>query len=697
MGVLKITPADLIWDEQGLPRSRAFDDLYFSAENGLEETRFVFLQGNKLEQRWYALEDGDTFVIAETGFGSGLNLLAAADLWLKTAPTTAQLHFISAELFPMRKSDLERTLAHWPELADLTEKLLAKYPSLTPGFHRFSLTDNIHVTLIFDDVISALTELAPTLASELWDYKNWGVDAWFLDGFAPSQNPNMWAEELFPLINRLSADTATAATFTSAGVAKRGLKDWGFDIEKTPGFGRKREMLVANRNLQLPVDIPSRKQPHRLASACWHLDAQQTIKPKNVAIIGAGIAGCTTAEALSRCGVRSTIFDAGDTASGASGNPQAALYARLSPGNTNDSLSSKGGDLEDFCLHALEYAAGYYARRIQSEDLGNLCGLIQLARDEDEASKIQRIGERFEAAQEFCQQIDPATASHLSGMDIRNNALYLPKSGWINGPAFCAHLIKSSGAILKNNTRVQTIARHTQANKQSFLLYSEQGQGELRELGEFDAVILCTAMGTLTFPEADWLPIRPIRGQISFLHNQSETSNLKTVLCQETYLTPAYQGLQSVGATYDLDTDSSELKDEDHQTNLADLQKLLGLDMPIDVELQTLQGRAATRTTTPDYLPIIGSLPSLNGFVDQYQLWRKDRKRSIPEAHHGYKGIYLNLGYGSRGYTYAPICAELLAAKIAQEPEPLPDSLNKALHPARFLVRALARNKDIGK
>jgi len=687
MGVLKITPADLVWDEQGLPRSRAFDDLYFSAENGLEESRYVFLQGNKLEERWLALNDNDQFVIAETGFGSGLNLLAAADLWLKTAPKTAQMHFISTELFPMRKPDLERTLAHWTELADLSMNLLASYPDLTPGFHRFSLTDNIHVTLIFDDVISALAELTPTLASELWDYKNWSVDAWFLDGFAPSQNPNMWAEELFPLINRLSGDTATAATFTSAGVAKRGLKDWGFDIDKIPGFGRKREMLVANRNPQIKVDLASRKQPHRLASACWHLNAQKTFKPSNVAIIGAGIAGCTTAEALSRRGVHCTLFDAGDIASGASGNPQAALYARLSPG----SASSKGGDLEDFCLHALEYAAGYYADRIQSEDLGNLCGLIQLARDEDEARKMQRIGERFEAAQEFCQQIDPASASNLSGLNICNTALYLPKSGWINGPNFCAHLIKRSGAILKSNTCVQTIARQAQANKPQFLLYSGQ-----EELGEFDAVILCTAMGTLSFPEASWLPVRPIRGQISLLNRQPETSNLKTVLCQETYLTPVYQGLQSVGATYNLDTDSSELKDEDHQTNLTDLQKLLGLDKHIDVEPQTLQGRAATRTTTPDYLPIVGSLPSLHGFVDQYQIWRKDRKRAIPEAHYGHKGIYLNLGYGSRGYTYAPICAELLAAKIAQEPEPLPNSISKALHPARFLVRALGRNKDIG-
>ncbi len=676
MAVLKITPAQLVWDEQGLPRSEKFNDLYFSAENGLEETRYVFLQGNHLQERWKTLKDDERFVIAETGFGSGLNLLATADLWQKTAPQNAQLHFISTELFPMQREDLKRTLSHWPELDDLSQALIDNYPALTPGFHRFSLTDNIQVTLILDDVISAFSELAPTLASEMWNYKNWSVDAWFLDGFAPSENPDMWAEDLFPLIHRLSSETATAATFTSAGMAKRGLKAWGFDIEKIPGYGRKREMLIARRN-QNPVDLSSRKQPHRMASACWHLDATQPPKPKAVAIIGAGIAGCTLAEALSVRGIKATLFDAGNIASGASGNPQAALYARLSP---------EAGDLEDFCLHALEYAAGYYTSRI-SKDMGDLCGLVQLARNEREAEKLARIGERFENAPDFCQYMDAGTASTTSGVNLNEPALYLPKSGWINGPAFCQHLIKRSGAVLKDNTRVQSIARTTN----SFLLYSEK-----EELGEFDAVVFSTAMGTLSFPEADWLPVRPIRGQISFLQNQRETKDLKTVLCQETYLTPADQGLQSVGATYDLDSDSNELKPEDHQTNLEALQALLALDSPIDVDIDNLQGRASTRTTTPDYLPIVGSLPSLHGFVDQYQLWRKDRKRAIPEPHDGHKGLYLNLGYGSRGYTYAPLCAELLAAKIAQEPEPLPVSLQRALHPARFLVRALARNKPIG-
>ncbi|MFX4228463.1 MAG: bifunctional tRNA (5-methylaminomethyl-2-thiouridine)(34)-methyltransferase MnmD/FAD-dependent 5-carboxymethylaminomethyl-2-thiouridine(34) oxidoreductase MnmC [Porticoccaceae bacterium] len=699
MGVLTITPADLEWDDQGQPRSRAFNDLYFSAENGLEETRYVFLKGNQLEQRWQNLADGEQFVIAETGFGSGLNLLAAAELWLATAPKTAQLHFISTELYPMRREDLQRTLACWPELADLAAQLVDNYPALTPGFHRFELADNIRVTLIFEDVITALGELCPTLATEMWDYQNWGVDAWFLDGFAPSQNPEMWADQLFPLINRLSTDRATAATFTSAGVVKRGLSNWGFEIEKIPGYGRKREMLVARRNPELDIDLSSRKEPHRNASACWHLDAEQQGKPGSVAIIGAGIAGCTLSEALSRRGIQCSLFDAGDIGSGASGNPQAALYARLSPGaalsgsqacSTSGSASSPstsmGGDLEDFCLHALEYAAGYYSRRIDRPELGDLCGLVQLARDDREAEKMARIGERFANAKEFCKSIDVDEAGKLTGLNIASSGLFFSQSGWINGPAFCRQLLQTSGATLIPNTPITRIARFGDR----FRLCSADS-----DQGEFDAVVLCTAMGSLEFADTEWLPLRPIRGQISFLQNQPETSPLKTVLCRETYLTPSYQGLQSVGATYDLDTDSSEVKPGDHQTNLAELQSLLGLDEPVRAEANTLKGRAATRTTTPDYLPLVGNLPSLNRFLDQYEIWRKDRKRAIPEAHKGHKGMYLNLGYGSRGFTYAPICAELLAAQIAQEPEPLPGALRKALHPARFLVRALARNRSI--
>lgn len=681
MSIKKISPARIIWDGQDQPRSMEFEDLYFSAENGLEESRYVFLAGNDLEHRWANLEQ-DSFVICETGFGSGLNLLAAAELWSRTAPKASRLHFVSTELYPMKKTDLEKTLQHWPELSDLAEILIDKYPALTPGFHRFELTPHISVTLIFDEVVNGLSGLCPTLAQELWSYRNWGVDAWFLDGFAPSMNPGMWSEELFALVNRLSYEKTSLATFTCAGMVKRGLRLWGFDIQKKPGFGRKREMLTAFYNRVLETNLHNRKQSYRQTSPCWHLDREPAEKPGSVAIVGAGIAGCTTAAALARRGIKSTIIDSGPCiASGASGNPQAALYARLSPAP---------GDLEDFCLHALNFARGYYRETLNSAELGDLCGLIQLPRSEKELEKMLRVAERFNQAPELLSFLQSTDLSQKLGINIRNSAanggLFFPNSGWINGPAFNRHLLELSAADLIANTPVTSVEKQ---NGQ-FILATDQQQ-----IGAYDAVILCAAIETLEFQSASWLPVKPIRGQISFLEDQPEARALKTVLCRENYLTPVHQGKQSVGATYELNTYSSDLKQQDHQTNIAELQKLIDTEAALRVDMRTLQGRAGTRTTTPDYLPIVGTLPDLKAFETEYAGWKKDRKRPIPKAHSGHRGLYLNLGYGSRGYVYAPLCAEILSAKIAKEPEPVSFEMQRSLHPARFLVRSLSRNRPV--
>lgn len=702
-----ISPANLSWDDQGQPRSIDFEDLYFSAENGLEETRYVFLKGNDLAERWRNLTENANFVICETGFGSGLNLLAAAQLWNACAPERAQMHFISTELYPMRVQDLKRALALWPELAELAEALISAYPALTPGFHRFQLTERISVTLIFKDVIDGLTSLCPTLAPEMWHYQNWQVNAWFLDGFSPSKNPELWTDRLFALVNRLSGTETSIATFTCAGVAKRGLKNWGFDIEKIPGYGRKREMLIGKKNLSVSAVASSTTQSsnnlyhYRAASPCWHLDQHQQKKAKHVAIIGAGIAGCTLAEALGRRGIHTTLFDADKVASGASGFPQAGLYARLSPDQ---------GDLEDFCLHALNYARGFYLRqKTLADKLGsvnsrrtnsrgtnshstvnsiNLCGLIQLPKSEHEREKMQLIANRFSDAPQLLSYQSAEQLSELSGQTLNSDGLWFPGCGWVDGPALCQSLVEQSRAELKQQTPVTGIIELENGVR---LIGEDQ-----INLGQFDAVVICTATQAPPVETADWLPIRPIRGQISFLQNQPEITGLKTVICKKTSVTPAnQQGICSVGATYEIDQNNSHLKPQDHQTNLEQLQDLLAIEKPLDITSDQLTGRAATRATTPDYLPLVGSLPMAQSFQERFKLWSKDRKRPVPKPAENHSGIYLNLGYGSRGYTYAPLCAEILAAKITAEPEPVSMEMQRTLHPARFLVRSLAKNKPL--
>ncbi|MAI62100.1 MAG: hypothetical protein CBB87_06360 [Micavibrio sp. TMED27] len=214
----------------GTPRSKEFDDVYFSVENGLAETRYVFLKGNDLPNAW---SGRDRFVIAETGFGTGLNFLAAWKMFEDTAEDGQELDFISVEKFPLDRQEIALYLQRWGDEFDgYLERMLEIYPALIPGFHRLNLNDHVRLTLIVDDVNYAFSHI---------DAK---VDAWFLDGFKPSTNPDMWSETVFENMARLSNIGSSFATFTAAGAVRRGLKSVGFDVEKVPGFGSKRDMSV---------------------------------------------------------------------------------------------------------------------------------------------------------------------------------------------------------------------------------------------------------------------------------------------------------------------------------------------------------------------------------------------------------------------------------------------------------------------
>ena len=237
----------------GAPRSTHFNDVYFSAQDGLAETEYVFLKSNRLEERWRDLayrSDEDTedtedgvnneqkgmsppFVIAETGFGTGLNFLAAWDLWRRiNMPSSHSLHFISVEKYPLSRDKIYEYLSPWHDRFEgIFPEFIERYPSLIPGFHRIDF-GGVQLTLIFDDVLAALPQLQA------------GVDCWFLDGFKPSENPDMWSESVFEHMARLSRTGASFATFTAAGFVRRGLQVQGFDVSKVKGFGTKRDMLT---------------------------------------------------------------------------------------------------------------------------------------------------------------------------------------------------------------------------------------------------------------------------------------------------------------------------------------------------------------------------------------------------------------------------------------------------------------------
>lgn len=229
--------AQIEW-RHGQPYALAFDDVYFSTDNGLLETDYVFLQGNDLARRWQALQT-QNFTIAETGFGSGLNFLCAAQLWLASAPATARLHFISVEKYPLSLADITQALQLWPALAALSAPLLKQYVQLLNGMPGVMLYEQrIKLTVLIADASAGLQQLASSAMP--------AIDAWFLDGFAPARNPAMWHPALFAQMAALSTPTTTFATFSSAGIVRRGLTAAGFSVSKKPGFGKKREMLFGS-------------------------------------------------------------------------------------------------------------------------------------------------------------------------------------------------------------------------------------------------------------------------------------------------------------------------------------------------------------------------------------------------------------------------------------------------------------------
>ena len=286
----------LAWSEDGQPRSRRYDDVYFSADDGLAEARAVFLRGCGLPEAWAGRR---RFVVGELGFGTGLNVLALIDLWSRSRPPGATLHIFSVEAHPITAGDARRALGRWPELADLAARLVARWPGQAHGVHRVEFSD---LGVILDVVVADVAE-----ALEAWSGR---ADAWFLDGFAPARNPAMWQGDVLALVAARSAPGAAAATFTVAGAVRRGLAAAGFAVEKQPGFGRKRERLAAH----LPGDAPTPETARR------------------VAIVGAGIGGVAVARAVRALGGEAVVFDAEGRGSGASGNPAALVTPRLDAG-----------------------------------------------------------------------------------------------------------------------------------------------------------------------------------------------------------------------------------------------------------------------------------------------------------------------------------------------------------------------------
>lgn len=636
----------------GQPVSRLYGDVYFSRASGIDETRHVFMAHNRLTERWTKLAPTARFVIGETGFGTGLNFLCAWQLWRELAPAVARLHFVSIEKHPLDRDDLRRALELWPALARERDMLLAQYDDPAPGWHRFVL-DGGRVVLTL--AVGAAAAMLPQLDAT--------IDAWFLDGFAPARNPDMWSHDVLQQVATRSRIGTTFATFTAAGDVRRSLESSGFRVDKVTGYGTKRDMLCGEL-VRSPEADPVRP---------WFARPPRPDGERAAIVVGGGLAGTSAAASLAARGWRVDLIERhAALAAAASGNPQGVLYAKLAAQPTA---------LRELVL------AGYAftTRRLAQLDLDrhdyDRCGVLQLAFDADEAARQARLLQQ-DFPRSLFRAVDRMEAATLAGIDVPHGGLFFPAGGWVHPPALCAALAAHAG-----------IHVHTNASALALLRNGDQWEAWNTErcLARAPVAIIAGAGDTVALAQTSHLPLRQIRGQITLLPQTPRSAALCTVICADGYVAPARGGLHSVGATHKFHDASNDVREAEHVENLAMLAALapaLRAEAPAPA---SLAGRAAQRTSTPDYLPIVGPVVDAAAFRRTYAALSRDATLAIDAPAPWLDGLYVSTAHGSRGLLTTPIAGETLAAYLEDEPAPLGRRVLEAVHPSRFLLRALVR------
>lgn len=644
----------------GVPHSIAFKDTYFDPEDGLGESQHVFLEGCRLPQMW---QQHGTFVVGETGFGTGLNFLATWQAWKNATHKPRRLHFLSVEGFPLLPAQIETALSTWPELRPMTEQLLEFYPDPQPGYHRLDFENgSIALTLLLGPVLPTLKNLDAQ------------VDAWFLDGFAPDRNPEMWNADVLTEVARLSQTSTRLATFTVAGQVRRDLEAQGFRIEKRPGWRNKREVLAAEFT----------EQTRQSTQEPWYRPPRSRISaPCDVAIIGSGLAGATAAHAFSKRGCNISIVEAEEKiASGASATPRAVLLPRLTADHSIDgqfyALAWRA------CLNLLKElsSSGFDLAR-------NACGSLRLASNADEEKRQRAIYENGLLPPTLISLLNAKQASEVAGVQLGHGGLYFPQGGTVSSKRLCEALLST---------------RHVILNQRCTNLHHDNGRWHIlgatgQEIATADMVVLANSLGTKSFHQGAWLPLTARLGQVSHPAPSTHSQDLRCVVAGGGYATPSESGLHTIGATFDHVAEPDLSKGVPAPTRNADernftLARSLSPGLFDNCKMNGSESWTGLRCTTADHLPLAGPLPDYDAYLADFADLRHGHRWSqYPDARY-HPGLGVLTGLGAHGVIAAPLAAELLASQMFNEPNPLPRAVSSGLHPGRFIVRDLKRRQS---
>lgn len=584
-------------------------------------------------------------------------------VFLEQAPLSgngSRLHFISVEKYPLTQADLRKALAAWPELSHLSQDLIDQWPLPVSGCHRLLFADGrIRLDLWFGDIKEMLPQV-PHPATGL-------VDAWYLDGFSPAKNPEMWTQDLFDDLARLARPDATLSTFTCAGFVRRGLIAAGFAMKKVKGHGSKREMLAGVREGKVPQQ----------SIAPWY--ARPAGREGEVLIIGGGIASAMTALSLVERGRHVTLLcEDGEPASGASGNRQGALYPLLN--GEHDALSRFYSLAFGFARNRLLALAKHHPVAF------SLCGVTQLGYDDKSAAKLAKMSQG-PFPPELMHPLSAVEVEQVVGLPCDADGVSYPLGGWLRPADLTRAAIREAQASGRLEVVFNAAVTRIAEEDDGWRVESQDGRA-------WQAPNLVVAAGhklpaLLPFAE---LPLYPVRGQVSHVPTTAGLSQLKTVLCYDGYLTPAHNGAHCIGASYGRNQTDLAYRADEQEQNRARLQACLpDQTWPAEVDVSGNQARVGVRCASRDHLPVAGPVARLAALADHDVNAPADQQSALPL----HAGLYVLGALGSRGLCSAPLCGELLASEICGDPLPLAADLLEALHPARYWVRKLRRGKPL--
>lgn len=543
--------------------------------------------------------------LLETAFGLGINFLATW-AWLKKSGSKTRLRYVAIENHPFAPEDLRAALAiavdtapeHLkPLLGDLAERLQAAWPPLIPGFHTLALDEQTTLTLIFGDIHQVL----PTVQGRF--------DAFYLSDCTPDDHAERCSPESVQAMAQLAAPGARLSGQYVAGDTRSALVTAGFALSQAQGCGSNRDRvwaswpgsLMRSPELQLPVIV-----------------------------IGAGIAGASIARQLADRGVAVTVIEKDRPACGGSGNPVAVV--RAEPGGDDNPIAA-------FSAAGVLWLAQWlalYGGAVSHE----FCGALRMTRDERRHDKLALQAQTLPAS--WLQEVDAQKASALCGQAVSADAFLLPDAAWIVPALLVEAMLDHPGISLKTGVEAQRLV----SSAEGWQLHLSDGSAM-----QASRIVLADALGSLS-PVP--LAVDRARGQLSSLPAR-EGRELHMIVCRDGYITPAIQGVHTVGATIQYDDEETTARRLDDEENFHRLQRLLpGFAASVD---ELTSSRVSWRATTQDRLPLVGKIAD---------------------------GLFASLGHGSRGVTCAPLCAEWLASMMCDEPLPLGSEWVARLDPLRF-------------